>query len=262
MNPAPDSKPAETAPKCTCAPSLSYSRPSCPIHGYSQTKNFDKELKHELAISTPVPPVAEEAKPKHVLLSAWQEMKKEEERVSGVKFFLGFPDRWFEQGPKYVCQNRHISTRYLKSEVKGTVCLSCQCPLFLVPPETTQEELNRVLDGLPADPSAPLPCPFCGSMPKSLNPFVGSGIYCETSECPIYGNLIDPSEWNRRAGMFQASGEPRADSLRIIDAARYRFLRDKAFVSSPDCRNEFCKLADVHGVEFDAIVDREMKGEK
>lgn len=56
----------------------------------------------------------------------------------------------------------------------------------------------------------------------------------------------------------KAFEELRKDS---IDAARYRFLRDRAFLQSPDCRSDFSRLADCHGDDFDDIVNQEMAKE-
>ena len=50
------------------------------------------------------------------------------------------------------------------------------------------------------------------------------------------------------------------------DAARYRFLRDDAFLDSADCRADYAalgeKLADTHGAESDAIIDKLMSEQR
>jgi len=47
------------------------------------------------------------------------------------------------------------------------------------------------------------------------------------------------------------------------DAMRYRWLRDRAFVNSPNCEDDFAelarKLANCHGKEFDALIDAAME---
>lgn len=49
--------------------------------------------------------------------------------------FMGLPCRWYDAGPKWRCANGHVSTRYLKSEESGNVCLACHGQLWLTFPE-------------------------------------------------------------------------------------------------------------------------------
>lgn len=60
--------------------------------------------------------------------------KKEE--ATGAKMFLGKPDRWYEK-PLWRCSNNHVSSFYLKSEERGSLCLESGCyqPLYLTFPE-------------------------------------------------------------------------------------------------------------------------------
>lgn len=76
-------------------------------------------------------------------LRMWQLQRITHEKAQGQPMFMGFPDRWYES-PTYLCINLHVSKRYLKSEHRGPVCLACSCfePLFLVPPETTEENIK------------------------------------------------------------------------------------------------------------------------
>lgn len=46
----------------------------------------------------------------------------------------------------------------------------------------------------------------------------------------------------------------RSEWLALI-AKRYLYLRDAAFLKSPDCRSDFAKLANVSGEEFDRAID-------
>lgn len=47
------------------------------------------------------------------------------------------------------------------------------------------------------------------------------------------------------------------------DAMRYRWLRDRAFLNSPNCEEDFValarKLANRHGKESDALIDAAME---
>jgi len=69
----------------------------------------------------------------------------QEARSSGESMFMGLPDAWYEP-TTYADVSGHISHSYLKSEEKGNVCLDCQKPLFLVPPQTTEEEVKKILN--------------------------------------------------------------------------------------------------------------------
>lgn len=77
-------------------------------------------------------------------LRKWQLERIAEERRNQEAFFMDFPDRWYER-PTYGCENGHLSHRFLKVEAKGSMCMTCREPLFLLPPETTEEELKAIL---------------------------------------------------------------------------------------------------------------------
>jgi len=77
-------------------------------------------------------------------LREWVALEKIKEEYLGNPFFLGFPDRWYDR-VTYACANGHISHRYLKSEEKGNLCLGCYEIIFLVPPETTEKLLSKLL---------------------------------------------------------------------------------------------------------------------
>lgn len=58
--------------------------------------------------------------------------------------FLGLPERWYDEGPKWRCETGHVSTRYLKCEEDGNVCLACRKPIYLTFPEDEEApELNN-----------------------------------------------------------------------------------------------------------------------
>lgn len=76
-------------------------------------------------------------------LVSWRDALAKQEKDSGADMFLGLPDSWYEPAT-FACENGHISTRYLKSEKLGEVCLACHKPLYLVP-QITEEELAKVL---------------------------------------------------------------------------------------------------------------------
>lgn len=50
---------------------------------------------------------------------------------------MGIPDSWYED-PHWQCGNGHVSTRYLKSEEHGAVCLACGKPVCLIEPGTKE----------------------------------------------------------------------------------------------------------------------------
>lgn len=47
--------------------------------------------------------------------------------------FMGIPEAWFED-PTWLCLRGHVSERFLKSEVRGALCLACQEPVRMVDP--------------------------------------------------------------------------------------------------------------------------------
>lgn len=56
--------------------------------------------------------------------------------VGGAKMFLAIPDRWYDPpGPKFRCENDHVSTTILKSEERGDLCLACLAPVCMTFPE-------------------------------------------------------------------------------------------------------------------------------
>jgi hypothetical protein len=54
--------------------------------------------------------------------------------------FLGIPERWFDD-PTWLCTNGHVSKRYLKSELRGDLCLACFEPVHLCDPATEERGL-------------------------------------------------------------------------------------------------------------------------
>ncbi len=76
-------------------------------------------------------------------LLQWRGIRITEARGRGDRFFMGLPDAWYES-PMWACANGHVSTKYLKSERRGTICLSCQAQIWLVP-QITQAEIAEVM---------------------------------------------------------------------------------------------------------------------
>jgi hypothetical protein len=64
------------------------------------------------------------------ILDKISKLRKE---YNGPKF-LNIPDEWFET-PHWYCNNGHVNSMYLKSEVKGALCLKCQESVMLGPKE-------------------------------------------------------------------------------------------------------------------------------
>lgn len=79
-------------------------------------------------------------------LRAWQKEQIELAEAFKEEFFMGLPDSWYEPYPLWGCENGHLSKRYLKSEERGTVCLSCHCRLFLIP-KITEKQLEDIVYG-------------------------------------------------------------------------------------------------------------------
>ena len=68
------------------------------------------------------------------LLAATLTALAQQEAESGCEMFLGKPGRWYD-AHKLRCANDHVSTRYLKSEERGNLCLACMEPVYLTFPE-------------------------------------------------------------------------------------------------------------------------------
>ena len=81
-------------------------------------------------------------------LESWVSSEIEKARENGERFFLSFPDGWYEANngkPTFCCENGHVSSMVLKSEaLGGDVCLACYKPLYLTPP-ITETELDKIL---------------------------------------------------------------------------------------------------------------------
>ena len=58
--------------------------------------------------------------------------------ADGEEMFMGLPDRWYEEGPKWRCDNGHILTMYIKSEEKGPIC-TCGAGIWLTFPEDEEQ---------------------------------------------------------------------------------------------------------------------------
>lgn len=75
-------------------------------------------------------------------LKAWRQSYIDKEKEAGAPMFLGFPDRWYEEGPYWRCPNNHISRTLLKSEGLGyDACLKCYEFVVLTFPEDTEDVL-------------------------------------------------------------------------------------------------------------------------
>ena len=71
--------------------------------------------------------------------------------AAGDEFFLGLPDAWYEPRPTYGCNNGHVSSRYLKSEERGPLCIDCQEGIAMLPHRyDTDEKLKVALDEIRA----------------------------------------------------------------------------------------------------------------
>jgi len=69
------------------------------------------------------------------------------EEEAGAEMFMRLPDRWYEEGPTWGCQNGHVSHMYIKSEEKGALCQECMTPVWLICPEfKSDEQLATALD--------------------------------------------------------------------------------------------------------------------
>ncbi len=79
-------------------------------------------------------------------LQDWLKFKIEQAKNNGEEMFMGIPDKWYEDG-FHCCNNGHINGMYLKSEMKGAVCMTCQEPSHIFPSDATKEELNFALNG-------------------------------------------------------------------------------------------------------------------
>lgn len=58
--------------------------------------------------------------------------------AEGGPMFMGWPDRWYEQGFLRRCENDHVSSMTLKSEALGRdACLAagCRAPVCITFPE-------------------------------------------------------------------------------------------------------------------------------
>ena len=72
-------------------------------------------------------------------LRAWRKARIEAE---GGPLFMGIPDRWYEEpGPRFRCLSGHVSSNYLKSELRGDLCLDSRCmePLIMTFPEDVDD---------------------------------------------------------------------------------------------------------------------------
>lgn len=77
-------------------------------------------------------------------LLAWLDKEIIQAKENGEEIFMGIPDRWYEP-LRHCCINGHISHRYLKSELKGNVCLACGESVYVFPADATEENLHLVL---------------------------------------------------------------------------------------------------------------------
>jgi len=80
---------------------------------------------------------------KQEILEEWLNVKIKEAKDNGEEMFLGVPDAWYEQA-LHCCNNGHINDMYLKSEIKGSVCLTCREPSHIFPTGVTDEEFKKI----------------------------------------------------------------------------------------------------------------------
>lgn len=77
-------------------------------------------------------------------LIAWRDRQIEHARIDGKPFFMDLPEEWYEP-PTWGCENGHVSSRYLKCEEDGCVCLACHCPIYLIP-RIEEAELTQIVN--------------------------------------------------------------------------------------------------------------------
>ena len=77
------------------------------------------------------------------ILKKWLASEKNKAIVSKDMMFMGIPDKWYEPYT-CCCENGHVSTSYLKSELLGDVCFACKKPVYICP-LITEEELHKIL---------------------------------------------------------------------------------------------------------------------
>lgn len=65
-------------------------------------------------------------------LKTWRDLQALKALLAGEPMFMGFPDAWYEDR-HWACVNGHVSTTYLKSEERGSLCLACKEPVILIP---------------------------------------------------------------------------------------------------------------------------------
>lgn len=79
-------------------------------------------------------------------LEHWLKFKIEKAKEQGEEMFLGVPDNWYENGI-HICKNGHLNGMYLKSEMKGAVCIQCYEPSHICPANISEEEVDFALNG-------------------------------------------------------------------------------------------------------------------
>jgi hypothetical protein len=77
-------------------------------------------------------------------LENWIDSEIKKAKENKEPFFLNYPDSWYKSAT-WADINGHISKSYLSSEEEGCICLECQEPVWLCPPETTEEQLKEIL---------------------------------------------------------------------------------------------------------------------
>lgn len=76
-------------------------------------------------------------------LVEWLLIEIRKAQDAGQEMFMGIPDAWIEKHLR-CCQNGHIMTAYVKSELHGPIC-GCGMPSHIFPDWGTQEHLDEAL---------------------------------------------------------------------------------------------------------------------
>lgn len=79
------------------------------------------------------------------LLNNWIDQKKAVAKENGLSFFQGIPETWFDN-PTWICENGHLHSSYLKSEILGSICFLCSKPVRLFPKNGTIEEFQKLIN--------------------------------------------------------------------------------------------------------------------
>ena len=72
-----------------------------------------------------------------------KELRKKE-ADAGAPMFLGIPERWYDD-LTWRCVKGHVSSRYLKSEMHGALCLACMEYVMMTFPEDIEDAPETIM---------------------------------------------------------------------------------------------------------------------